>query len=42
MQHSAVPVVFGSYESVYDIVDSTINSVLKPFNIEEYAKKWNN
>lgn len=40
MQHGVVPVVFGSYESVYDIIDSKINGIIvKPFDIEEYAKE---
>jgi len=40
MQYGVVPVAFGSYESVYDIINNKINGVIvKPFDVEQYAKE---
>lgn len=40
MQHGCVPVAFGSYGAVTDIIDdSTDGFIIRPFSIKEYAGK---
>lgn len=39
-QHGCVPIAFGSYDSVRDIIDDGVNGVIIPaFNVELYALK---